>query len=64
MNLSDDDKIKIEKLKFEKYTTYEIKKMQKFLPDMKIHKNMYYIYDNDKLSPLYKHYFTIENKIC
>lgn len=62
MNLSDDDKIKIEKLKFEKYTTYEIKKMQKFLPDMKIHKNMYYIYDNDKLSPLYKHYFTIESK--
>ena len=23
---------------------------------------MYYIYDDDKLSPLYKHFFTIENK--
>ena len=62
MNLSDDDKIKIEKMKFEKYTTYEIKKMTKYLPDIEIHENMYYIYDDNKLSPLYKHFFTIENK--
>lgn len=62
MNLSDDDKIKIERIKFEKYTAYEIQKMEKYLPDIEINKNMYYIYDDDKLSPLYKHFFTIENK--